>query len=217
MSFQVKSDLADVKAKLAKKEVKLEEAIEEIKAQKKKAEAATKDVKLLKKELQQTQGKLSFAERALKKKDEEIKRLQDEKDDATKAKERKVQILDAKCKAVMMKMIKTGEAAKTALELFEQGRGKKKEDRAWNPPEDEQKAQKIMDEVVAADYGLFPGDKDMTANDVLFGEQPDGSYVPPPQGPTFRNVILHEYPGSTIIVKGEVSSLSCTCLCFLVK
>jgi hypothetical protein len=204
----MKTDLADARAKLATMGVKLKEQASETQAEKKRADAALKVAAKYKQQYEDTRKKLEVAEQNLKKKEQELQRLEEAKNEVAKSKKR-VQVLDARSKAVMLKIVKTGEAAKTALELFEQRGGNKIKDHGWNPRDDELKAQAIMNEVVANDYSLFPGDKDVftTKDDVLFGKQDDGTYVLPPQGDTGRTGILKEFLKATIVVKGEVSAL----------
>jgi hypothetical protein len=62
------------------------------------------------------------------------------------AKEKRVQTLDARAKAVMLKIGKTSEAAKKALEHYDKTASNKKKDHAWNPPQDEAGAQVIMND-----------------------------------------------------------------------
>ncbi len=154
-----------------------------------------------KQQYEETFNRLGFAERNLKKKDKEFERPQEEKNEIAKSKEKRVQTLDPRAKAVILKIVKTSEAATKSLEHYAKMGGNKKKDNAWNPPEDKARAQVIMNEVVANDYAIFPGDKDVftTEDDTLFGKQDDG---------TFRTQILKDYIASTIIIKGEVSSFA---------
>jgi hypothetical protein len=193
---------------LANISAKLKEKTDESIVQKKRADAAQKEAATYKQRYEETFKRLALAEQNLKQKDEAIERLRQEKNKIAKSKEKRIQMLDARSKAVMLKIVKTGEAARTALELFEKTGGNKKKDHAWNPPEDEAKAQEVMNDVVANDYTNFPGDNDVftAADNKLFGRQNDGGFIPPPQGPTFKYTLFKEQFATDIIVNGEVSS-----------
>jgi hypothetical protein len=205
---QVKCDLADAQAKLANISAKLKETTAESMVQKKRADAAQKEAAKYKQQYEETFKRLALAEQNLKKKDEAIERLRQEKNDIAKSREKRIQMLDPRSKAVMLKIVKTGEAARMALELFEKTSGNKKKDHAWNPPEDEAKAQEVMNDVVANDYANFPGDDDVftTVGNKLFGKQNDGGFIPPPQGPSFKYTLFKEQFAKEIIVNGKVSS-----------
>jgi SMC interacting uncharacterized protein involved in chromosome segregation len=178
----LKAELENEKDKVKRRDAKIKTLEEDVELKREKIKRLEEEVDELKEEAQGQKNVERELTAQLSSKEALVTELKAEVERVTKEKQVTVLAIEPAVKAVLENLVGLGLSASTALEDWLK-KVSDSQDGGWANPNERKKVYRYMKNAVVRDLRLFPKDNDDPESilDVLYGNQDDGTYVPPRQ------------------------------------